>query len=290
MTGTGYPLVWVESPLQLVSAAEFAARHGRRLRVAFRLGAQMPQTASELLARGADFGSCEPYVGIPWRELSRASEWIVGDGLSGQFHLAATVLRPGAVTLLDDGAMSLRLAAGLTGAAPFERVGRPASGMRATLGALVRDHLLRLAGRDRLRFFSLYGREDPGFAVVESLGVRLERHDFGWTRRTARAPRLPGTRVLLGSANVVDGTVTAEAWRDEVARHAAVASLVYLPHRRERAAELAAIGELPGVQVIAPGLPVELFLAGAEGLEVLSRGSTADRTLALILGAREDAR
>ena len=76
----GYPVVWVESPLQFVSAAELAAERGIRLRVVFRLGPQMSQTAAELLARGADFGSCTPYLGIPWRELAGASEWIYTHG------------------------------------------------------------------------------------------------------------------------------------------------------------------------------------------------------------------
>lgn len=282
MTGSGPPLMWVESPLQFVSAAEFAAARGVRMRVAFRLGPQMPETAAELLARDAAFSSCVPYVGIPWRELSRAAEWIVGDALSGQFLTAAAVLRPTAVALLDDGTMSRRVAAALTGSAPFERPGRRAAGVRALLADLTRDHLLRLAGTGRLEFFTAFD-DTPELRAASAVGVRLRANSFAWTRRTARPPRLPAARVLLGTARVADGLLGADEHRAEVARVAATGSVVYLPHRREPASEVAAIASIPGVTVLEPGLPVELFLAGLEGVEVRSSGSSAEATLARVL-------
>jgi len=280
-----YPVVWVESPLQFVSAAELAAERGVRVRVVFRLGPQMPETAAELLARGASFASCVPYLGIPWGELARASEWIVGDGLSGQFRMAAAVLRPRAVTLLDDGAMSLRLAAALAGRCAFERPEQRASGLRGLLGDLTRDHLLRLAGSSRLEFFTAFPADASEFAAAGALGVRLRANRFSWTRRTARPPRLPARRVLLGTARVADGLLEAEVHRADVARFSAAGPAVYLPHRRESATEVARLRAVPGLSVVEPGLPVELFLAGLDGLEVASSGSSADTTLALVLGA-----
>lgn len=280
----GYPVVWVESPLQFVAAAELAAERGVRMRVVFRLGPQMPETAAELLARGADFASCVPYVGIPWSELARASEWIVGDGLSGQFRLAAAVLRPRAITLLDDGTMSLRLAAALAGQCSFERPEQRASGLRGLLGGLARDHLLRLAGTGSLVFFSVFGMERDEFRAAAALGVRLRANRFAWIRRTARPPQLPGTRVLLGTARVADGLLDGAEHRQQVARFAALGGAVYLPHRREPAREVDAIRAIPGVTVVEPGLPVELFLAGLDGLEIRSSGSSADTTLAHVLG------
>jgi hypothetical protein len=283
-----HPVVWVESPLQFVSAAELAADRGVRMRVVFRLGPQMPQTAAELLSRGADFASCTPYVGIPWTELAKASEWVVGDGLSGQFRLAAAVLRPRAVTLLDDGTMSLRLAAALAGQCEFERPEQHASGLRGLLGTLVRDHLLGLAGSGRLAFFSTFaadadGVERPEFRAAAALGVRLRANRFAWTRRTARPPRLPANRVLLGTARVADGLLEEAAHRAEVARFAAAGAGVYLPHRREPARQVDAIRDIPGITVIEGQLPVEIFLAGLDGLEIRSSGSTAVVTLSRIL-------
>lgn len=280
----GFPLVWVESPLQFVSAAELAAERGQRMRVVFRLGPQMSETAAELIARGADFASCTPYVGIPWNELARASEWIVGDGLSGQFRLAAAVLRPHAVTLLDDGTMSLRLAAALAGQCAFERPEQRSSGLRGLLGGLARDHLLRLAGTSRLAFFSVFGLERSEFRAAAALGVRLRANRFAWTRRTARPPLLPGSRVLLGTSRVADGLLDRDRHRAAVVRFAAAGDAVYLPHRREPRADVAALHDIPGLTVVEPGLPVELFLAGLDGLEIASSGSSADTTLVHVLG------
>ena len=91
-------LAWVESPLQLVGAAEWASAHERRVPVAGRLTAQMGETADELIARGARFGECAPYLGIPFALLSRHDHWLVGDGFSGQFRMAVSVLRPKTLT------------------------------------------------------------------------------------------------------------------------------------------------------------------------------------------------
>jgi hypothetical protein len=283
----GYPVVWVESPLQFVAAAEVAAERGVRMRVVFRLGPQMAETARELLARGAGFASCTPYLGIPWQELARAEEWIVGDGLSGQFRMAAALLRPKAVTLLDDGLMSLRLAAALAGHCAFERPEQAATGLRRVLGDLTRDHLLRLAGHDRLTFFSAFVGDDidrPELSAAAAIGVRLRANRFPWTRRTARPPRLPVERVFLGTARVADGLLDEVTHRAEIARFAAAGGAVYLPHRREPSGQVEAIRGIPGVTVVEPGLPVELFLAGLEGLRIASSGSSADATLAHVLG------
>lgn len=283
MAESGYPVAWVESPLQFVSAAELAADRGVRMRVVFRLGPQMSQTAAELLRRGAEFASCTPYVGIPWKELASASEWIIGDGLSGQFRLAAAVLRPKAVTLLDDGTMSLRLASALAGQCAFERPEQRPTGVRGILGGLARDQLLRLAGTGRLAFFSVFGSERPEFVAAAALGVRLRANRFSWTRSTARPPRLPVGRVMLGTARVADGLLDRSAHVAAVARFVAEEPAVYLPHRREPRAEVDAIRGIPGVTVIEPELPVELFLAGLDGLEVRSSGSSADSTLAHVV-------
>jgi len=228
-----------------------------------------------------------PYVGIPWAELSRASEWIVGDGLSGQFRLAAAVLRPRAVTFLDDGSMSLRLAGGVAGLHELERPEQRPVAVRRLLGDLTRDHLLRLAGSGGLEFFSVFDPRSREFAAVSALGARLRGHGFAWTRRTARPPRLPARRVMLGTARVADGLLDGATHRAEVARFAAAGPCVYLPHRREPAAEVDAIRMIPGVSVLEPGLPVELFLAGAEGLALASSGSSADTTLARVLAGSE---
>src|SRR5918994_1810121 len=112
-------LAWVESPLQLLGAAEWAGAHATTVPVAGRLTAQMSATADELVARGARFGALEPYLGIPFSLLSRHGHWLVGDGFSGQFRAAASVLRPHRITFLDDGAQPIAYADALLGRRPY---------------------------------------------------------------------------------------------------------------------------------------------------------------------------
>lgn len=139
-----------------------------------------------------------------------------------------------------------------------------------------------------MTFFSAFvtgtaGLERPEFAAAEALGVRLRANRFSWTRRTARPPQLPVRRVFLGTARVADGLLDPNRHRAEVIRFAAQGPVGYLPHRRERRADIDEIRAIPGVTVIEPGLPVELFLAGLDDLEVRSSGSSADSTLVHLL-------
>src|SRR5580692_9007004 len=73
-------LAWVESPLQLIAAAEWASTQAAPIVVALRLrGPQMAATAEELLERGARFAECVPFYGIPWGLLSQHRSWGIGD-------------------------------------------------------------------------------------------------------------------------------------------------------------------------------------------------------------------
>ena len=137
---------WVESPLKLVGAAEWAGANRRRAPIAGRLTAQMPETADDLIARGAAFGPCEPYLGIPWKLLSRHKHWLVGDGFSGQFRLAASILRPRRITFLDDGSNALALADTLVGRRPFARPGVTERGLTTRVAPFALD---QIAGRGR---------------------------------------------------------------------------------------------------------------------------------------------
>src|SRR4051794_22146628 len=100
--GHGRQIAWVESPLQLVCAAEFAAHQGRSMDVVFRLtGPQMPATAQLLRDRGALFSRVEPYYGIPWERLASRRDWVIGDLFSGQFRTAMSTIGAASMTLVD---------------------------------------------------------------------------------------------------------------------------------------------------------------------------------------------
>jgi len=283
-------LAWVESPLQLLAAAEFAEAQGRAIDVAFRLsGPQMPATAQVLLDSGALFSSCTPYYGIPWKQLAERRAWVIGDGLSGQFHLAMSTIGARSVTFLDDGIMTIHLARALAGSAPFARPGQAVSRRRTLLASLTRERLHAASARESLGLFTAFG-DHPAIRELAGHGVALADNGFGWLRSHGRPITLPSRRVVLGAAVVADRTSDAERYLDWVRSVAGSSAdttgpnVAYLPHRREPEAVLARIAELPGVTLIRTGLPVELALAGtAEPLDIVSLRSTAAVTLRIVL-------
>ncbi|MFD4960964.1 hypothetical protein [Microbacterium sp. NPDC058389] len=276
-------LAWVESPLQLVGAAEWAAAHSTTVPVAGRLTPQISATADALLARGARFGALEPYVGIPWSLLARHGHWLVGDGFSGQFRLAAAVLRPRRVTFLDDGAHAVAYADTLLGRRPYERPNVDERGLTTLVAPFAAELVHRRAGARRAGMFTAFDLGADRLDALADQGFEIRRHDFSWTRATApTAPEL-GRRVVLGSALPVDGRMLLLDYVRWV-RGAAADGAVYLPHRRETAEQLGAVATVPGLRIHETGLPVELVLAGArEPLEVLTLPSSTTTTLPLVL-------
>jgi len=85
---------------------------------------------------------------------------------------------------------------------------------------------------------------------------------------------------VLGSASVVDGLLAED---DYVTQIAGLAPASYFPHRRETLSVLQRIAAIEGVEVVDRGLPIELVLAGAREVTVLSLPSSAVETLRIIL-------
>jgi hypothetical protein len=282
-------VAWVESPLQLIAAAEWAALQDRPIVVAVRLGsAQMAATAEELIARGANFAECVPFYGIPWELLSRHRNWAIGDGFSGQFRVAASALRPRSITLLDDGALTITLADALLERIGFARPDRHESAAATLLGGRARSRMLRLASEERLEISTAFDLGVERMTALADRGIRVTPHTLAWVRRTATTVDLPHNRVLFGSARAVDGLLALDKYLTWVAIEGAAGDLTYLPHRRESAVQLAAVAEFRGVHVLDTGLPVELVLAGVrEPLEILSLSSSATTTLAHLLAGTD---
>ena len=276
-------LAWVESPLQLLGAAEWAAAHRITVPVAGRLTAQISQTADELLARGARFGELEPYLGIPWNLLARHGHWLVGDGFSGQFRLAATVLRPHRITFLDDGALAVSYADTLLGRRPYARPAVPERGVTTLVAPLAAEVIGRRAAARRAHLFTAFDLGEDREDALADRGFGIRRHDFAWTRRTAPAAPELGGRIVLGSARPVDGRMLLVDYIRWV-RDAAAGGAVYLPHRRETPEQLDAVATVPGLRIHETRLPVELVLAGArEPLDIRTLPSSTTSTLPLVL-------
>jgi hypothetical protein len=278
-------IAWVESPLQLIAAAEWAATRDEPIVVALRVsGPQMATTAEELLARGAHFAEVIPFYGIPWGLLSRHRSWAIGDAFSGQFRSAISVLRPNSITLLDDGALTLSVADALLERISYSRPGNHESAIATLLGGRARDRMLRMARRERLEISTAFELGDNRLTELADRGIRVTPHRLDWVRRTARAISVPGNRVLLGSARPTDGLIPIADYLGWVVSESSKGPLAYLPHRRESEKMLAAVAEFPNITVYDMGLPVELVLAGAqEPLEVITLPTSAETTLRHVL-------
>jgi hypothetical protein len=276
-------LAWVESPLQLLGAAEWAAAHSTTVPVAGRLTPQISATADELLARGARFGRLEPYLGIPWNLLARHGHWLVGDGFSGQFRLAAAVLRPHRITFLDDGGLALPYADTLLGVRPYARPNVPERGLTTVVAPFAAELIHRRAASRRAGMFTAFDLGEERLAALADQGFGIRRHDFSWTRATAPAAPALGRRIVLGSALPVDGRMMLVDYVRWV-RDAAAGGAVYLPHRRETREQLDAVATVPELRAHETGLPVELVLAGArQPLDVHTLPSSTTTTLPLVL-------
>lgn len=274
-------LAWVESPLQLLGAVEFAAATGARMTVIARdTGPQMASTARELVRRGLPDGVvlAARVRDIPWSLLRVHREWLLGDALSGQARIALARLRPEHVVLVDDGAMTLRLADAFSGRAPFARPYVSENLAMRLLGRAARS-VLQCA---QTTLFTYHHRALPPLAAFRRAGGTVEANGFGWVRRAGSGIRMPHTRVLLGTARVVDGLMRADAHLGWVRAQAVDGPVAYLPHRRE--IDLDGVAKVPGVEIVQTGLPVELALAGTERpLDVVSLQSSAVDTLRIVL-------
>jgi len=266
--GASVACAWVESPLQLLGAVEYAAATGAPVRVIPRAGAaQLPATIDRLLALGVPDGvtfslprslPVDGIVGLASRH------WVVGDVFSGVVHSLLAMRLPARLTVVDDGLASLDIPAVLEGRRPLTRSGELATGISAIAEARLRA--LQPAGR--LELFSAW-----------SLGAIPPRNTFAWLRSRPTTCPAAGT-IVLGSAAVTDGLVPLDTYLAWVAGQPQGAA--YFPHRRESAEQLAAVAAL-GLTVRETGLPIELALAGARDLRVISLPSSAVETLGMVL-------
>ncbi|MCP2637093.1 hypothetical protein K0817_011045 [Microbacterium sp. HD4P20] len=281
--GTQDVLAWVESPLQLLGAAEWAADHRITIPVAGRLTAQISETADELVSRGARFRDLEPYLGIPWSLLARHGHWLVGDGFSGQFRLAASVLRPHRISFLDDGALALAYADTLLGRRPYARPSIAERGLTTVAAPFAAEMVRRRAAARRVEIFTAFDLGEDRLDALSDRGFGIRRHDFAWTRASAPAAPELGSRIVLGSARPVDGRMPLAGYLAWV-REVTAGDAVYLPHRRETPEQLSAVAATPGLRIRETRLPVELVLAGArEPLDIHTLPSSTTTTIPLVL-------
>lgn len=263
VTSSSRASAWVESPLQLVCAVEYAAASGIPLRVVPRAG------AAQLAATAARLGELGLPVGV---EISSprtlpptgAAHLVVGDLFSGVVQASIAMRMPQRLTVVDDGADSLRIPSALEGVLPLSR-----DGAASAIAMLARARIRALDDAGDLELFSYYDLDHP--AAV--------RNRFGWLR-TRGTTGWDGATIVLGAAAVADGLVPEGRYLDWLASRPAGA--VYLPHRRERGTTVSAAALL-GLTVVEPGIPVELALLGSQRLTISTLASSAADTLRILL-------
>lgn len=253
----------MESPLQLLCAVEYAALTDIPLRVVPRAGAaQLLPTAERLRGLGLPRGV--EIVAPRTLPPTGAAHLVVGDAFSGVVHASVAMRMPQRLTIVDDGSMSLRLPSVLDGSAPLTR-----DGAEGAIASLALARILALDGAGDLELFSYYPLEHPA-CIPNRFAWLGSRAQWGISDR----------HVVLGSASVVDGLLAEGEYLGWLA--AQPAGALYLPHRREARATVAAAA-LCGLEVVEPGLPVELVLLGSRSLSIATLPSSAADTLRLLL-------
>jgi hypothetical protein len=281
---------WADSPLQLIAAVEYAAATALPMLVLPRSSdSQHEATAAALETRGLP-ESCaigQPHSALPFLTMLRADTWVVGDPFSTQVRFAIALLRPRSIVIVDDGSSTLHLATVLGGDRPFRREGQRENPIKRMLGRLAKRAILRLADRGALTVFTYY---QPGRAELRRLagtGTRVLANDFSWLRSRGvhEDAAAIGSRIILGTALVVDGKLEEARYLRWLSAESARGPISYYPHRRESATTRSAAAGLHGVTVVEPRLPIELALAGRRDIvTVVSHPSSAIDTLRLLLG------
>jgi hypothetical protein len=286
-------VAWVESPLQLLCVVE--ARHagliGPAVRVVTRPKlAALRRTRAELarldLPDGLELITSEDRMPRPGRDAT----WVHGDAFSGRVQVTWLTTLPREVVLVDDGLATIRLLELLVGRpwTPLLRARAKASPARSVLGAAAGIRLRAAARAGRLTIFTALPVPPKLADAVRARGAGIVTHDFAWLRsQPVGHPRPTERTVVLGTSLVRNGLVHRDRYLDWLRELCAEEPVAYYPHRREEPADLASIGELPGVAVRDAGAPVEMTLRDLRpGQRVVSLPSTAVTSLRVLLTPR----
>jgi len=173
------------------------------------------------------------------------------------------LVRPTELTVVDDGTATPELVREWAGGEAPDRWRRP------------------FAGVARLRLFTCLPGGDAGLAPA---GVEVRRNTYAWLKGRWADPEVRDGVDLVGSSLVESGVVDAEAYLVGVRRLVAKQGVTrYLAHSREPDRRLARIRAL-GVEVVLPGLPLEIELRrGPVNATLISLPSAVVHTLPVVL-------
>ncbi len=279
-------VAWVESPLQLVNAVEHAHASQAPTRILVRPGVETLDDVADAIEPALPEGTMlERGVGSAvTSRAGRARSLLAGDVYSGQLRAVLAAGPVNELVIVDDGAVMLSLAEQLASSAPVTRPANAEGSVMRFLGGVASRRVRSLMEQGRVTVRTAYDDADEVKALAD-LGATILRNDYAWTRTSAGrlSKHLEGT-VVVGSAMVADSLVRPERYRDWLVGLAAAGEVTYLPHRRERAKDVADYATIPGLRVYRPGIALELVLAQQPRLSrVVTLPSSVLATLTHIL-------
>ena len=288
----GHAEVWVESPLQLLSAIEAhgAGLLGTSSRIHPRGGTTtLDATLATLIARapaGVEFA--HPTQVPPAPGSAGARRWVTGDAYSGRVQRALLGhIAVQEIVVIDDGLATLGLIRALVASEPTALV-RPRSNpnaARRALGMTSWYRLRALARASRLLVFTALPVEPEVARRFRELGGHLESHRFEWLNTQPVAERIAEPTVVVGSAMAADGLIHPDPyfrWLHSLTLDGPVA---YFPHRRESPEFLGLLAAHQKIAVREHTIPIEMRLrALRRGQVVRALPSTALPSLRLLLG------
>lgn len=278
---------WVESPLQFLNAVEYAHAQRTEAIIHTRGGSASLSRATALLAPHLPAGVTVVQDGraATLSPFALANRRIVGDAYSGQVRAVIALAGTRHSVIVDDGSIMLTLGEQLAAGRPLQRPGVDEGRPMRVLGSIATRRLRRAMAKGRVEVFTAYADRAP-FIALKRLGAPVESNTYAWVRgiRLDAVISLRRT-VVVGAALVVDGHLRPEPYLAWLQERAASGDVTYVPHRRERGPWLESIAAIPGVEVLDPGIPIEVVLAAASASveTVVTMPSSVVATLRAVL-------
>ncbi|MCW4467110.1 hypothetical protein OK351_16625 [Glutamicibacter sp. MNS18] len=290
----GASKVWVESPLQLLSAVETHAAGllGTETMIVPRKNMPLAATTRALLAAAPAGLSINDPARRPPTPIRTDDRWVTGDAYSGRVQ--RTLLGPvqaKEVVIIDDGMATLALIRQLisTEPTPIVRGRTNNSASRKALGLALWYRLRFMARDQRLLIVSALDVGQETRERMHEVGIKFARHRFEWLAAQPVEEKFPEPTLVIGSAMSADGLIHTEPYLGWLAELAADGPFAYFPHRRENPETLKLIATLPGVHMKEHTIPIEMRLRALKpGQQIRSLPSTVIPSLRLLLGTERN--
>jgi hypothetical protein len=264
-------VAWVESPLQLVNAVEYAALTGEPLRIFLRARARQLHDTAKVIAPHLPPGVT---IGGRWHfaflsPFMLARERLVGDPYSGQFRLATAMTGVRDLVVVDDGTAMMGFAEQVRTATALRRSGKSEGKIARRLGEIASLRLHHTLDHGVMRAFTAYDDKKELMALGHA-GATIVHNKYKWVRKSKFVKDNDAMEtVVLGSALHDDGFIKGGPYRAWIREQVAAGARVYFPHRREDTSSLERYSDIPKLNVRKAQLPIEIVLASSRNLSTV---------------------